>query len=130
MGASESLSANMFSGKEKEKYRWVLYKLVIRTVLSYYAVNLCVSKDYFWDTSLLYKFANGAIRDNSCTRDITADERVYIITLFGYYLNHTITQKSEWRRKDFWVLCLHHIVCLILIVLCYMTGYASLLVVT
>jgi len=56
---------------------------------------------------------------------IAVDERIYYVLLFGYYLNHTITQFSDPVRKDFLALCMHHIVTLILISLSYNSGFSS-----
>ena len=110
---------------EVEKFREVLYKIILRIWFTYYSITLCLSKDYFWDPSLFYRHADGRLRDNMCTREIAVDERIYYVTLFGYYLNHTLTQFNDPKRKDFWALCLHHIVTLLLIVLSYKSGFSS-----
>jgi len=110
---------------EVEKFQEVLYKIILRIWFTYYSITLCLSKDYFWDPTLFYRQADGRLRDNNCTRQIALDERIYYVTLFGYYLNHTLTQFSDPKRKDFWALCAHHIITLCLLLLSYKSGYSS-----
>jgi hypothetical protein len=108
-----------------DKFHEVTYKIIIRTWFNYYSISLCLSKDYFWDTSLYWKHADGTLRENICSRIITSDERIYYVMIFGYYLNHTLTQFSDPQRKDFWALCAHHVFTLCLILLSYKSGYSS-----
>jgi len=108
-----------------EKFREVVYKILIRIWLTLYSTLLCLSKDYFWDTSLYWRYPGGALRENRCTRDIQVDERIYYVTLYGYYLNHTLTQFNDPRREDFYALCAHHLITLCLIMMSYKSGMAS-----
>merc|ERR1719245_1159010 len=115
----------MLTYGSENKFHDVVYKTIVRIWLTYYSIALCLSKDYFWDTSLYWRHADGRLRENNCRRDIVMDERIYYVTLFGYYLNHTITHFSDPKRKDFWVLFAHHVITLVLIVVSYNSGYAS-----
>jgi len=108
-----------------EKFREVVYKILIRIWLTFYSTLLCLSKDYFWDPTLYWRYPSGALRGNDCTRDIQIDERIYYVTLCGYYLNHTITQFNDPRREDFYALCAHHLITLCLIMMSYKSGLAS-----
>jgi len=108
-----------------EKFREVVYKIVIRIWFTYYSTALCLSKDYFWDNSLYWRYADGTVRASDCARDIAIDERIYYITLGGYYLNHTLTQFSDPRREDFYALCAHHLITLWLIIMSYESGFSS-----
>jgi len=110
---------------ELEKFHDVLYKSLVRTWLTYYSIALCLSKDYFWDTSLYFRYDDGSLRGNHCSRNITVDERIYYVALFGYYLNHTITQFNDPVRQDFLALFMHHVVTLMLIILSYKSGFSS-----
>jgi len=108
-----------------EKLRDVAYNIIIRFWLTLYSTSLCLSKDYFWDTSLYWKYPDGALRQNGCTREVQTDERLYYVTLFGYFLNHTLMQFSVPRREDFYALFVHHIVTLCLIMMSYKSGFTS-----
>jgi len=107
------------------KFHDVVWKTIVRMWLTYYSITLCLSKDYFWDTSLYWRHADGRLRGNYCRRDLSSDERLYYVFLFGYYLNHTITQFNDPKRKDFWALCAHHVITLLLILISYNSGYTS-----
>lgn len=107
------------------KLHEVVHKLIIRSLLTYYSISLCLSKDYFWDPTLLWAYKDGRIRDNGCTRISTPDERVYYVALFGYYLQHMLTQFNDAKRSDFWILVAHHIVTMILIMGSYTNGFTS-----
>jgi len=110
---------------DEKKFIEVTFKVIIRFWHTYYSISLCHSKDYFWNTDLIWSYGDGRVREYGCRRELDLDERVYYVSMFGYYLHHTLTQFSDPKRSDFWVLFLHHIVTLLLICGSYKSGYTS-----
>jgi len=110
---------------EHKKFLEVTFKIIVRFWHVYFSISLCLGKDYFWNTDLIWSYGDGRLRENMCQREIMPDERLYYITMFGYYFHHTLTQFNDPKRSDFWVLFLHHIVSLMLISGSYKSGYTS-----
>jgi len=110
---------------EHDKFLEVTFKIIVRFWHVFFSISLCLGKDYFWNPDLIWSYGDGRLRENLCSREIMADERLYYITMFGYYFHHTLTQFNDPKRSDFWVLFLHHIITLLLILGSYNSGYTS-----
>jgi len=109
-----------------DKFHDMIYKIIMHSWFTCYSISLCLSKDYFWDTTLLWAYEDGRLREHNCTRRITLGERILYITMFGFYLLLMLTQFHDPQRSDFWAYFAHHVITMILVTVGYSSGYASL----
>jgi len=106
------------------KFHDALHKSIVRVWLTYYSISLGLSKEYFWDPTLLWAYEDGQIREN-CTRRITPDEHVLYISMFGYYLQQMLSMFHEPKRADFWAIFTHHVLTTILLIGAHSSGWAA-----
>lgn len=89
-----------------------LWKLMVYSLFVYLAFATSVNEPWFWDTSYFWK----GYPSHTVTAGLA---RLYCLEMGFYASSIGVLVFWETRRKDFWVMMVHHIVTLILIAVSY-----------
>lgn len=89
-----------------------LWKMIVYATLSYLAFTTAVHEPWFGDTSYFWR----GYPQHAVTAGLA---RLYCLQMGFYASNIGILVFWEIRRKDFWVMMVHHIVTLVLIAVSY-----------
>eukprot|EP00484_Ammonia_sp_Unknown_P028315 CAMPEP_0197027570 /NCGR_PEP_ID=MMETSP1384-20130603/7446_1 /TAXON_ID=29189 /ORGANISM="Ammonia sp." /LENGTH=386 /DNA_ID=CAMNT_0042456431 /DNA_START=60 /DNA_END=1220 /DNA_ORIENTATION=+ len=89
------------------KFSEEFWKFITMTLVTVYGCMLIFHADYFYDTKLYFASYPQAYTE--------AMETYYKISV-GYHGHRALWQVFDTKRKDFWAMCIHHWVTILLIV--------------
>ncbi|KAI3389361.1 hypothetical protein SNEBB_004298 [Seison nebaliae] len=98
---------NHHEPRKQEKVTETSWRLFAYSFLVIYAIISFSQKNYFWNTELCFS--------QYPQKRVSLDLWFYYMIQIGLYISLAISQFIDVKRKDFWVMFVHHIVTLLLL---------------
>jgi ceramide synthetase len=100
---------------KRVKFSESAWKCVYYATMSYWAFEVVMKEDFFWNTRLCW--------DNWPKTPMSDSFRLFYLTELAFYLHSLLAHVTiEVRRKDYWEMLVHHVVASLLIGASYYHG--------